>query len=208
MTYFADLSFYTFVRGDSSPGAKNVGWLERGHQFQRIAPSEDILDSLWSLCAISVMQTRGIHQCDLCDTPQTVYAVRNGVRVLLGTSEIRVFPEETSISSMRQTLPKVESNRLLFLRASRVPFGIYAAPTPIYHYIRTHHYKPADEFLCALRDGPRPPAPEYSEYLKQLNLEWKTNWTPDATPADSGHLKTQEAGSRNRAKHSIYLDES
>jgi hypothetical protein len=42
----------------------------------------------------------------------------------------------------------------------------YAAPTLVYHYVSVHHYKPPDEFVRALREGPLPSSPEYFERLK------------------------------------------
>src|SRR5689334_4116372 len=149
MAYFIDLSFYQYSVFGNPPATKNIGWLQRGHEFERMEPSDETLDLLWSFCAISVMQTRGLHQCDLCVTPQTVQATRNGVTLLLGSSEIRVFSNEGSISLLRQRLRDSESSALLFFRGSTVPYSIYAAPTLIYHYVHIHHYKPPDEFLRA-----------------------------------------------------------
>jgi len=206
MTYYPDLSSYDFARGHP-PGTKNVGWLQKGHQFEKAIPTEDTLDSLWSLCTISMMQTRGVHQCDLCETPQTVYAVRHGIRVLLGTSEIRVFSRGGDVSPLRRHLRERESGGLLFIQSSTVPFAIYAAPTLVYHYVRTHHYKPPDEFLRALSEEPRPPSPKYFERLKELNLEWRGAGSPHASPTGLRFAKTEDA-SPAWLTHSVHLDES
>lgn len=147
MTYFEDLSDYGFLDGSPlSLTLQRVGWLERGHSFETVAPTDKTLDLLWAHCQISIAQTRGIHECTLCEPPRTVLASRGGPRLLLGTSEIRVF-----------------SDGHIF----------YAAPTPIYHYVRTHHYKPPDVFLRALRTGPTPPNGAYFERLDYMSLEWR-----------------------------------
>src|SRR5262249_14107274 len=172
MTYFSDLSFYEYSRDDNREG-KNVGWLQRNHKFDCMAPSGEILELLWSFCGISVMQSRGGHFCDLCEPPQDGWATRNGITLFLGTAEIRVFSKENEASALRQRLHQTESNALILLRASVVPYSIYAAPTLIYHYVSVHHYKPPDEFLRAMMEGPRPPSQEYFERLKQINLEWR-----------------------------------
>jgi hypothetical protein len=145
MTYFEDLSDYSyFARYHQSEG-KNVGWLDPTHEFQTEIPSEDVLNILWSFCSVSVAQTRGIHQCAFCNPPwRIVYALRNGARLMLGSTEIRVFSSRSHI---------------------------YAAPNMIYHYDRTHHYKPPNEFLSALHEGPRPPSPEYFDRLGKLGLD-------------------------------------
>lgn len=172
MAYFPDLSAYSYFKG-RLPIAKNVGWLERGHDFETMAPAKETLDQLWSFLSVSAMQTRGIHRCDLCRPQQMVHAVRNGVRRSLGSAEVRVFSREPDKSLLVRRLGELESGGLLFVSGSAVPFSIFAAPTLIYHYVETHHYKPPDEFLRAMQEGPRPPAPAYFECLKKTNLYWK-----------------------------------
>ncbi len=145
MTYFEDLSDDAYAPGFVRPGTKSVGWLARGHAFPTMIPDEETLDLLWLYCSISVVQTRGGHECEFCPIGSARYFERNGQRLLLGTSEIRVFSRDGRI---------------------------YAAPTLIYHYVAVHHYKPPDEFLRALREGPRPPSQEYFDALAKLNLQW------------------------------------
>jgi hypothetical protein len=172
MAYFPDLSFYEYFRGDH-PVAKNIGWLQRGHEFATETPSEEALNLLWSFCSISVMQTRGVHECDLCEVPQAVYAVRNGTRLLLGTSEIRVFSRTSTANSLVKAISNIESSGLIFLRRSELPISIYAVPSLIYHYVQAHHYKPPPEFLDALKEGLKPPEQQYFDRLESLGIDWK-----------------------------------
>jgi hypothetical protein len=169
MPYFSDLSPYCYCSDDVQ--AKNIGWLQRGHRFDTAEPSEDTLDLIWEFCSAAPIRSRGVHQCDLCATPQTVHAVRNGVTQLLGSSEIVVFARETDTSVLQRRLRETESGALFFFRGSTVPFSIFVAPTLIYHYVESHHYKPPDDFLRALREGPRPPHRDYFDLVKTLNLE-------------------------------------
>jgi hypothetical protein len=145
MAYFEDLSDYAYAPGFVRPGTKAVGWLARGHVFPMTSPDEEILDLMWLYCSISVVVTRGFHDCEFCPGSCGYRAERNGERLLLGTAEMRVFSRDGTI---------------------------YAAPTLIYHYVAVHHYKPPDEFLQALRGNPRPPSQEYFDALANLNLEW------------------------------------
>ena len=108
-------------------------------------PSEELLDLIWHFCRISVAATRGGHLCELCTSPYYGEAERHGEQLRLGTSEIRVFSRDGTI---------------------------YSAPTLIYHYMSVHHYSPPEEFIQALREGPRPPSPEYFEKLAALELKW------------------------------------
>ena len=145
MTYYEDLSDYVYAPGFVRPGTKAIGWLARGHVFPTMTPDEEVLDLLWLYCSISVVDTRGGHDCEFCPGCDASYGERNGQRLFLGTAEIRVFSRDGRI---------------------------YAAPTLLYHYVAVHHYKPPDEFLKALREGPRPPSREYFDALARLNLEW------------------------------------
>jgi hypothetical protein len=156
---FSDLSFYQYIQRGNPPQTKNVGWLERGHHYDTAPPSEEILNLLWSFCRVSIMQTRGIHRCDLCQPSATVSVVRDGIELLLGSAEIRVLSKE-NFSTIRQRLRNEESG-LLLLRKSLGSFDVYASPNLIYHYVAIHNYKPPNEFLEALQEGPRPPDHEY-----------------------------------------------
>ncbi len=161
MAYFKDLSDYVYATGAIRPGTKAVGWLAQGHAFPTKAPDDNTLDALWLYCSISVAQTRGIHSCEFCPIGTARCFERNGQRLSLGTSEIRVFSQDG---------------------------GIYAAPTLIYHYIGVHQYKPPDGFLQALREGHGPPKKEYFDALTRLNLEW--NETARGAPKDRVLLHT------------------
>src|SRR5262249_10124704 len=108
VAYFSDLSFYNYIPHDNPRQTKNVGWLKQGHAFNTMVASEDTQDLLWSFCTISVMQTRGIHECDLCEPPRAVAAARSGANLLLGSSEIRVFSRESGISPLPQQLRETE----------------------------------------------------------------------------------------------------
>jgi hypothetical protein len=142
MAYYEDLSEYKYDLSFSHTGTRNIGWLAKGHGFPIAEPSDETLGILWLFCSVQFALTRGAHGCDFCHTEDFVYAERAGERLLLGTSEIRVFPVSGP--------------------------AIYAAPTTIYHYMFVHHYKPPDEFLEALHNGPRPPSDVYMERLKGL----------------------------------------
>jgi len=171
VAHFNDLSFYQYIQRGNPPQTKNVGWLKRGHDYDTAPASEEILDILWSFCRVSVMQTRGIHRCDLCDPSAAVSVARDGVKLFLGSAEIRVLSRENT-STISQRLRREDSGPLL-LKKSLGSFDVYAAPNLIYHYVAVHSYKPPDEFLNALREGPRPPAHEYFQRLEELGLEWK-----------------------------------
>jgi hypothetical protein len=153
MTFYEDLSTYTYH--DSAfyrPGTNNVGWLGLGHEFERAELPNELLNIVWTFCRKSFAQTRGIHQCEFCNDDSS-YAERDGERLLLGTSEIRVFS------------PTQE---------------IYAAPTLIYHYMKSHFYKPPDQFIAAIKQGPSPESPEYLARLKELSLKWNNTFAPRA----------------------------
>jgi hypothetical protein len=173
MTYFRDLSNYSYHSSglcrpqaktilwlglghdvpNATPyrpgGTRNVGWLGFGHDFPKAIPTEEMLDLIWEHCKISVARMRGLHDCEFCPSSDCHEADKDGEKLLLGSSEIRVFSKKGSI---------------------------YAAPNLIYHYISEHCYEPPGEFLRALREGPSPPSKDYFERLERFGLEW--NKTP------------------------------
>jgi hypothetical protein len=155
MTYYRDLTDYEYHGAFYRPGTKNVGWLGMSHEFDIAEPTEELLSRLWDFCKISVAQTRGIHECEFCPGQSSYFAERNGERLLLGTAEIRVFSKTD---------------------------GLYAAPTLMYHYVRVHKYRPPDEFIEALTNGPAPSSKEYFDHLGKLNLEWRNTSAPEANP--------------------------
>jgi hypothetical protein len=168
MAYFEDLSEYSYL--DSyfyRPRTKNIGWLDATHEVPKSAPTDDELDLVWAYCKTSIAQTRGVHDCEMCPVATSYYVKRNDEPLLLGTSEIRVFGTDGTI---------------------------YAAPTLIYHYISVHHYKPPDEFLLALREGPRPPSEEYFDRLRELDLEWRPTSAPATKPFRSGDVQSPGGG--------------
>ena len=150
MTHYRDLSKYKYFSAFSRPGTKNIGWLAAGHEFERGEPGDHVLDRLWSFCKISIAQSRGIHECEFCSDEEVYKAEHHGERLLLGTSEIRVFSSEGKI---------------------------YAAPTLIYHYVSVHKYAPPGEFIRALMEGPAPPDQAYLDRLDDLRLEWRQTST-------------------------------
>ena len=125
MTYFEDLSRYTFdATASGMARARNIGWLDAYHDFPKGHPRAGLLDAIWDYCSILVVPTRGIHGCELCVSPPTTF-VRHDTRLLLGSGEIRIF-DSTG--------------------------GILAAPNLVYHYILDHQYRPPEEFLDAVEN--------------------------------------------------------
>jgi hypothetical protein len=167
MTYIPDLSEYTYHRSAFyRPGTKAVGWLSADNEFDNAPPTEELLDLIWRYCKVSVAQMRGDHICEFCpsrlksahdrssfldalkQSASERYTERNGEKLWLGSAEIRAFGRDGVI---------------------------YAAPTLIYHYVSVHHYKAPEEFLQALRSGPKPPDRAYFERLDRLNLQWRNS---------------------------------
>lgn len=143
MTWFADLSPHP----DAKAGrwVLNVGWLDATRPFPTAEPSAELVETLWRFSRVSVAPTRGLHACELCSEKVCVEE-REGVRLLLGSAELRAI----------------------------APTGeIHAAPDLLYHYVRKHRYRPPDEFLRALFDGPQPPAQEYFDRLSATGVNWR-----------------------------------
>lgn len=169
MSYFEDLTEYTYREAAKRPKTVNVGWLEAGHPFNTELVTEELLSRLWRFCEYSIVALRGFYECNLpvCSGHVAEYgpldpkrwrlvgkgplcARRGDVVLTFGNAEIRVFGENGTI---------------------------YAAPNLIYHYVTVHSYKMPDEFKRALANTACPPDAEYFERLTQLGLKWTKTLT-------------------------------
>jgi len=125
MTWFADLTPYSYGPSREDPKPLNVGWLSIKQPFPTGATSVEFQRRLGELCARPAdigFVCMGPHSCEWC-----VPALRaKGVTVFadgeMATGEIRV----------------------------RGPRGMYAAPTMIIHYVTAHGYLPPPEFIEAV----------------------------------------------------------
>lgn len=150
MTYFPDMSSYTYNPNEILEGSVNIGWLSPAHNFQKSIPSQEFLEKLLKFCAYSYSLARGVHYCELCskyneDSFEVAY---NGKSITLGAAEIRA----------------IGINQV-----------IYCAPNLIHHYVRDHNYAPPAEFVEAILKGPLPNSAEHKELFD--NREWPSRPT-------------------------------
>ena len=125
MSWFADLSPYSYLRRPAESPAVNVGWLAGGHRF----PTGDVPAELVPRLAMLIEHattkvTRGLHDCEFCPP------VADGQRV----------------DSMRQGNAEI--------RAVGADGTRYAAPTLILHYVAVHRYAPPAAFVDAVLRPP------------------------------------------------------
>ncbi|MCX5069856.1 hypothetical protein OOJ91_28830 [Micromonospora lupini] len=130
MTYFADLTPYTYLeRHDEDGNAAsdepllNVGWLDASHRFPTGAPRDGLMPALTELARVRVRQTRGYHYCEIC---------------------IRDMGEDAR-NAIRQGVVARESAEFE-VRGDDV---VYAAPQLLLHYVAAHEYLPPAEFCAA-----------------------------------------------------------
>lgn len=139
MTYFEDLSHYTYQDVDAiSTGSGyviyrpdyerlNVGWIDQAHPAATGPVPDGFLDALLDIVDGDLTNVmRGFHLCHLCPrTPETGMPSieHRGKRVPLGHAEIRV-PAHSGV--------------------------MFAAPTLIAHYVKTHGYQPPEMFVRAV----------------------------------------------------------
>jgi hypothetical protein len=129
MTYFADLTPYSYLADDPGPWPEllNVGWLEPGRPFPTGPVPDGFLTGLARLCARPCSVTRGIHGCAFRPCiprpwPPITIAV-DGQEVGLGNAEVRVGTDGGT--------------------------G-FAAPTLVHHYVAAHGYAPPQPFVQAV----------------------------------------------------------
>jgi hypothetical protein len=166
MTYFPDLSNYSYgsTREIGRP-VRNIGWLDPGSSFQTGEVDPEFLSRLWQFCTVSILQTRGLHECEICRSRSANTAERDGLQLLLGSAEIRVFSSSGDI---------------------------YAAPNLIYHYAAIHRYMPPAEFVDAVRRGPCPPDPDYFAKLSEVGEAWSPTLRPEPGAKSFRFVKTDK----------------
>lgn len=142
MSYYEDLSCYSYHKLESGANTWNVGWLDKHHPFPQRTGARGLLPILKEFCRTPVFQTRGLHFCEFC-VDQTLVEMNIGDKVFyLGSSEIRVFGPG---------------------------LNVYAAPNLVYHYIEAHNYLPPLDFVQALTEGPQPASESYLTRLQGIS---------------------------------------
>ena len=66
VTWFEDLSPYTYLEQDRGEGMLNVGWLEPGHAYSIGTVPEEATAALATLALDPQRRTRGFHTCGFC----------------------------------------------------------------------------------------------------------------------------------------------
>ncbi len=64
MAYYPDLSPYVYV--GAIPGALNVGWLDRAHEFPKGKVPSAVVGKLKQLATAPTVRHRGFHCCEFC----------------------------------------------------------------------------------------------------------------------------------------------
>lgn len=149
--YFKDLTKYDYLY---SGNACNIGWLDNIEPYEKGGVSQEFLDLLWGYFRYPVNVCRGFHTCNLCGKAcEGVPVIRHGIkRRKAGFYEIRVWGPDGKE---------------------------YGAPSLIYHYITEHGYKPPQEFIDAVCNGPRPGSEEYRERLNGIKDSDDFWWRED-----------------------------
>lgn len=123
MTWFEDLSPYTYLPQDRDEGLLNVGWLEPAHAYSIGTVPDEATAALVALAERPEAVTRGFHVCGFC----------------AGDGAERSTPEELA------ALPRGSAE----IRMTGEDGTRYAAPTLVVHYVTTHGYLPPRGFLAA-----------------------------------------------------------
>ena len=93
MTYFEDLTPYSYHQSGIAHHTLNIGWLDNKYRYNIGAVPIVFIEKLWEFLRFKIVHLRGLHYCNLCvlieNKPHNVE--RNGITLLIGSGEIRVF---------------------------------------------------------------------------------------------------------------------
>jgi hypothetical protein len=158
MTYYQDLTPYEYFLRHEPIGIVpiNIGWLSIGFPFSTGETSQTFKEILLEHCSGDLVHiARGLHVCELCYPSESQWF-----------DEHRFKPSRENIE---QTCAGTGEIRLIGKTA------IYAAPTLIYHYVTKHNYKPPEEFIEAILNGPRPNSESHRELLAKYREKSENN---------------------------------
>jgi hypothetical protein len=143
LSYFEDLTPYTYYHAGIKENTFNIGWLDIGYPYQCGEVPAEFLDKLWDLVQIRLFRLRGFHVCNLCSQTEAapLMVKKDDLEFTLGDAEIRVLGEAGKI---------------------------YAAPNLIYHYVTVHGYQPPEEFVRAVLTGPGPDSEIYRKLIAKF----------------------------------------
>jgi hypothetical protein len=130
MAWYLDLSPYEYF-GDSPP-MLNVGWLERGRDFDTGPVPPEFTVRLREMSQRPTNLCRGVHDCDLCDPLDDAPPV-----------DFKRFQEWLKE-------PRAGNGEIHVRSADG---KVYSAPALIVHYVEAHHYRPPKEFVDAVMSG-------------------------------------------------------
>jgi hypothetical protein len=128
MTFYPDLTAYSYRRHRAFANVQTVGWLDRDYSFPRGEVFDSVLEKLRTIMLGSqivdarVNQTRGIHPCGFCGADEF---------------EDTDFYERLNVGSVEIWIPNCAG-------------GFFASPSMIIHYIREHKYLPPSPFLTSV----------------------------------------------------------
>jgi hypothetical protein len=131
MTWFADLSPYTYLSTD--PQVLNVGWLDGSRGFSTGDVPREFVEELQVLARRPQKRCRGMHFCDLCTPPEDCY--------------LDPRDRESTLRFFEWAKDRQGNGEL---RVRGCDGKVYAAPVMIVHYVEAHRYLPPSEFIEAV----------------------------------------------------------
>ena len=66
MAYFEDLTPHSYSLRRIEDGVLNIGWLAKGHEFDRGVTPEKFRQNLKKICQNAIHLHRGFHVCEFC----------------------------------------------------------------------------------------------------------------------------------------------
>ena len=129
MTYYADLTPFTYDDFVEAEGElRNVGWLSSLRPFRQGRPSRDFRRRLFDLCSEPQVHHLGYHNCRI--------------------DRCRLVPRRRGVTTKLKGRSLTLGSGIVVLEGRD---GVsYAFPDLLYHYVKTHWYRPPDEFVEAV----------------------------------------------------------
>ncbi len=129
MSYFEDLTPYTYFPEENNNTILNIGWLSPSYEYKKGKVPKHIIQELKKLFENPVNLTRGFQICKFCQNSNFITYLKHVFMfkkiATQGNGEIRITHDGIT----------------------------YVAPRMIIHYIIKHGYCPPKEFLVAIENN-------------------------------------------------------
>jgi hypothetical protein len=142
----------------------NVGWLDADHPYSKGKVSPAFIARLLVFQSKPYIFSYGIFPCPLCKNGFSSVPAPQGLPTNLFSSK------KTKAIRRRAAAPGGQG---IFVAVDIENHLLYRAPAPLIpYYVAVHNYKPPEQFIKTVLNGPLPTTPDYDQGILALSKDY------------------------------------